>query len=495
MVALDRLPTPAEMVRHLDVHVAGQERAKRDLAAAVYRHYLGLAARDTGDADFGPQHALLVGPTGCGKTLLVRTLAEYLGVPVAFCAATSLVETGYVGDQVESVLVTLARAAGDVTKAQRGIVFLDEFDKVRRAHDVGRDVSGEGVQNALLSLLDGTRTRFRFRDSEVALDSSRVLFVCAGAFAGLADLVRRRLAHRGGIGFGARVRETHVLPEAEALTKLLPEDLVAYGFVPELVGRFPNIAAVRPLGRDDLVHVLGGVSGSVLGRWNRQFELHGVQLLLDEGARDALADRALSLGTGARALPRLVGEALEPVAWRLPDLAAEGVRAVRVDAGVVAGAREPELLHALADDTAADDDPFAVTFPRAEHLRRVAMAGAEAVGESPDSIMQRTPTQVAATIERLKLQLRMQLLQGERLLAWVDFERERDPRIVLWALESLQQRGLSMARFADALRETRSPHLPAVLHYAAYLEERARHEAKERKRRPKRDDDAPQLEL
>ena len=195
MVALDRLPTPGGMVRHLDAHVAGQEHAKRELASAVYRHYLGLASRDTAGADFGPQHALLLGPTGCGKTLLVRTLAAYLGVPVAFCAATSLVETGYVGDQVESVLYALARAAGDAQKAERGIVYLDEFDKMRRATDIGRDVSGEGVQNALLSLFDGTRTRFRFRETEFVMDTSRVLFVCSGAFAGLTDVVRRRVAH------------------------------------------------------------------------------------------------------------------------------------------------------------------------------------------------------------------------------------------------------------------------------------------------------------
>jgi ATP-dependent Clp protease ATP-binding subunit ClpX len=479
------------MVGYLDVHVAGQPRAKRDLSAAVYRHYLGLAARDSGAADFGPQHALILGPTGSGKTLLVRTLAARLDVPVAFCAATALVEAGYVGDQVESVLYALVRAAGnDSKRAERGIVFLDEFDKVRRATDVGRDVSGEGVQNALLSLLDGTRSRFRFRDTEFELDTSRVLFVCTGAFAGLADVVRRRVAHRGGIGFGARVREAHALPDAEAVDLASPEDLIAYGFIPELIGRFATVTVCQPLGPAELVHVLGGVDGSVIGRWQHQFELHGLELQFSDEAQHALAQRAIDLGTGARALARLVNEALSPVAWRLPELWREGVRGVRLDARSAVGADAPELLRDLPT-------PPIPVVPSADDLRATALSPQARPKAATEGAPRRNPAETAGAIERLKLELKFQQLQREPLLAWLEFERTTDTRWVLWALETLRTRGLPLVRFGEALRGANTRHLPAIVHYAAYLDELAKSGTSDRpgRRRSDRKDDEPQLEL
>jgi ATP-dependent Clp protease ATP-binding subunit ClpX len=484
------------MVSHLDEHVAGQDRAKRDLAAAVYRHYLGLASRDAKGEDFGPQHLLLLGPTGCGKTLLVRTLAAHLGVPVAFCAATSMVEAGYVGEQVESALVALmAAAGGDRKRAERGIVFLDEFDKVRRSTGVDRDVSGEGVQNALLSLFDGTRSRFRVRDQEIALDTSRILFVCAGAFADLPDVVRRRVVHKGGMGFGSRVRSRRTLSDAEAIALATPADLVAYGLIPELVGRFATVAALRPLSGESLVHILGGVRGSVLGRWERQFALHGLQLVVTPEASRAVAERALELGTGARGLARLVNEALRPVAWRLPELSASGIRAVRIAAGTVLGADEPELL------STPPEPETARSFPTADELRVAALAGHlfEEEPSNPLALAKLEPAKVAIRVQSLKTVLRFQHLRCEALEAWLDFEGTCPPHLVLWALRMLRERGLYLDTFTRALREAGTRHLPALVHYAAYLEARRAGEKPEapppRTRKPAKEPEAPKLDL
>ncbi len=491
MVALDRLPTPAQMMRHLDGRVAGQERAQRALTAAVYRHYLGLAQRDAGGHDFGPQHVLLIGPSGSGKTLMVRTLAAYLGVPVAFCAATSLVEAGYVGEQVESMLYALMQVARHENRpADRGIVFVDEFDKVRLSPDVGRDVSGQGVQNALLSLFDGTRTRFRHRDVEFTLDTSRILFLCSGAFAGLPDVVRRRRARRGGMGFRARVRETRAVPDAEALERLAPEDLIRFGFIPELVGRFDTVTTLHPLGEADLVRILDGVEGSVLDRWRRQFELHGLRLEFGAEAAHAIARRAIDLGTGARALARLVGETLASVSWRLPELAEEGVRAVRVSEAAANGEELPDLVRETPEAPP-------VPFPSVEHLRMAALGGA-ARARATEAGAQRSPAQVAARIALLKHELDFQRLRAERLFVWLEFERQHEAREVLWALEAMRERRISPACFAEALPAADTPHLPAVMHYAAYLDERARAAPKRGPRRPRGAapaDEAPKLEF
>ncbi len=323
MVALDRLPTPSEMIAHLDRHVAGQERAKRLLTTAVYHHYLGLALRESPETqgrDLGRQHVLLLGPTGCGKTHLVRTLAAHLGVPVAMVAATSLVESGYVGDHVDSVLATLFQAAGnDMARAERGIIFLDEFDKLRRVSGHGRDVSGEGVQNALLALLDGGPARFRVREQPMTLDTSRVLFVCTGAFADLPDTIRRRLTRRAALGFGSGGDiAPPKLSDGDALAQVIPQDLVEFGLVPEIVGRFAAIAPLHPLSVSDLTHILGDVEHSPLSRAERQFALHGVVLDVPGESREALAKRAMAAGTGARGLTSLLRGALESVSWQLP---------------------------------------------------------------------------------------------------------------------------------------------------------------------------------
>jgi ATP-dependent Clp protease ATP-binding subunit ClpX len=359
------------MVAHLDLHVAGQCRAKRALASAVYRHYLGLAARGRDEAGFGPQHVLMLGPTGAGKTLLVRTLAAMLDVPVLLTSATTLVETGYVGDHVETLFAhLLARAGGARARAERGIVFLDEIDKIRAARDGFRDVSGEGVQNALLTVLDGRPVRFRDDGTSSEIDASRVLFIAAGAFVGLEELVRARASGRPALGFrgtppaGGAGRATDgpagpvsrsVVPEGatprdgptgsspSAFREVHPQDLVRYGFIPELIGRFPTLTAVEPLAEDDLVRILTEPRDSVVRREREMFEIHGLELVFTEGALRAIAREARARGTGARGLATRVREILQPVTWRLSEIEAEGVRRVEVDETVVAG-EAPRLV-------------------------------------------------------------------------------------------------------------------------------------------------------
>ena len=381
MVAIARLLTASEIVHQLDQHVVGQPRAKERLALATYRHYLGRRFRDSpfsGGQDFGRQHQLLLGPTGVGKSLLVRSLGRLLGVPVAFTAATSLVETGYVGSPVDSMFASLLELAdGDLKLAEHGIVFLDEFDKLRRATDIGRDVSGEGVQNGLLTLLDGRPVRLRWRDREVVMDSANVLFLCTGAFAGLASRVRTRLEHHtpAPLGFAAPELRAAPLTEADALDHVSPEDLIEFGLIPELVGRFAGIVPLHPLTRDELGRVLAELPASPLERQRQFFELHGVRLDVPTDAREALVDRALAQGLGARTLHRLVMETFAPLELRLPKLAEEGVGVVRLTRAAVAGEVPMELV------PRGEVEDWAEPFPSAKELGR----GALGRSASPDS--------------------------------------------------------------------------------------------------------------
>lgn len=355
------LPTPSQMVAHLDRYVHAQARAKRDLAVAVYTHYLGHAAREQGVLadldDLGRQHVLLIGPPGVGKTLLVRTLAELLDVPVVHASATSLVETGYVGEPVEGLVRALwGQARGDRARAERGLVFLDELDKIRRAADVSRDVSGEGVQNGLLTLLEGRPVPGRRDDPSSHLDSGRLLFVCAGAFVGLDAIVARRAGRGERLGFGGP-REAAPAPAlAEALRA---EDLVRFGLIPELVGRFATVSALDPLSREDLVRILDATERSVLARQRAFFHLHGVELDFEPEALHAIAAEAQAAGLGARGLARVVLRVLRGTTARLPELSTDGVARIRVHADCIRAARAPELVRGTREHE-----------PLAERLRR-----------------------------------------------------------------------------------------------------------------------------
>jgi ATP-dependent Clp protease ATP-binding subunit ClpX len=392
MVAIARrIPTPAQIVTHLDLHVVGQHQAKRQLSNNLYQHFLGLAAigKVAGFDDAGRNHQLLLGPTGVGKSLLVKTAARYLGVPVAFMAAPSLVETGYVGTPVEAMFQTLLeRAGGDIALAEQGIVFLDEFDKLKRAPDVSRDVSGEGVQNGLLTLMDGRPVRLRYRDKDLLLDSSRILFLCTGAFSGLTARVATRL-ERGGraaLGFTAGSSVRRQWAEYELLEKVLPQDLVEYGFIPELVARFAGFIKLQALTQDEMLQVLCDVEGSPLRRKYRFFKLHGVHLELTACGRQALVERALAQGLGARALDHVMQESLADIEYRLPNLHAQDIGTVRLTREVVLGERTAELLPRLAARN-ADDSP-----PPAEAIRRAGL-GRPAPTPEPGPQRQKEPPQ------------------------------------------------------------------------------------------------------
>ncbi|MFF5262864.1 ATP-dependent Clp protease ATP-binding subunit ClpX [Actinomadura viridis] len=355
-------PRPREIHRFLDRFVVGQEAAKRTLSVAVYNHYKRVRARGPasgrpgargGDVELGKSNVLLVGPTGCGKTLLARSLARFLDVPFAIVDATALTEAGYVGEDVENILLALIRAAGhDLRRAETGIVYIDEIDKIARKGgnpSATRDVSGEGVQQALLKILEGTVAgvpaeggRKHPHQEVLRIDTTDVLFIAGGAFAGLEEIVGRRAGARA-IGFGAPARPVPVPPaDADPLGAVMPADLVEYGMIGELVGRLPVVSAVRPLDRDALVRVLTEPRDALIRQYRRLLELDGVELEFTPDAVGAIAEQALLRRTGARAARAILEELLLSVMYEVPGR--EDVTRVVIDRAAVLGNVNPTLV-------------------------------------------------------------------------------------------------------------------------------------------------------
>ena len=368
--AVDRLPKPQEIFSVLDEYVVGQDAAKRTLAVAVYNHYKrvrlasGEHQRPAGvddEVELQKSNILLLGPTGSGKTLLAQTLARILNVPFAIADATALTEAGYVGEDVENILLKLIQAADyDVKKAETGIIYIDEVDKIARKADnpsITRDVSGEGVQQALLKILEGTQAsvppqggRKHPHQEFLTIDTTNILFICGGAFAGLDDVISRRVGQRS-VGFVSEDEAREELPADRVFEHCLPEDLAEYGLIPEFIGRLPVVTAVRQLSRADLIRILTEPRNALVRQFQASFAFDEIDLVFADESLEAVADKALERQTGARGLRSILEEALLEVQFELPSR--RDVRKCVVTRETISDGRPPTLV----TEAVEDDDP------------------------------------------------------------------------------------------------------------------------------------------
>lgn len=357
---LENLPTPRELFEQLSEHVVGQEEAKRALSVAVYNHYkrvsLGEAA-DSGDVELAKSNIMLLGPTGSGKTLLAQTLARTLKVPFAIADATTLTEAGYVGEDVENILLKLITAADfDIPRAEVGIVYIDEIDKVARKAEnlsITRDVSGEGVQQALLKIVEGCEAsvppqggRKHPQQELIHIDTTNILFILGGAFVGLPDIIAERVG-KTNIGFGSDMPESKRAADAELLTQVLPEDLHKFGMIPEFVGRIPVVTALKELSEEDLVRVLTEPKNALVKQYTVMFKYEDSDLVFEDDALTAIAERAIEHQTGARGLRSICEKALMDVMYELPEH--EGHTRVVIRRSDIEGTTKPVIEQVSAE--------------------------------------------------------------------------------------------------------------------------------------------------